>query len=124
MPKKYDYQLTTGRPVGLQYGYTAVGLFKSYDEINDPATAVMPSSPKSSLRPGDIRYLDRNGDGQITIDDQAPIGNAKPTIYYGLNTGLSVKGFDLSILIQGTVNRQSYFSGDFMNGFGNNRQNN
>lgn len=124
LPKNYDYQITTGRPVGLQYGYTAIGLFKSYDEINDPATAVMPSAPKSSLRPGDIRYLDRNGDGQITIDDQGPIGNAKPTIYYGFNTGLSFKGFDLSLLVQGTFNRQSYLSGDFMNGFGNSGQNN
>lgn len=124
LPKNYDYQITTGKPVGLQYGYTAIGLFKSYDEINDPATAVMPSSPKSSLRPGDIRYLDRNGDGQITVDDQSAIGNAKPTMYYGLYTGFSFKGLDLSILIQGTLNRQSYMSGDFMNGFGNSGQNN
>ncbi|AXY74134.1 SusC/RagA family TonB-linked outer membrane protein [Paraflavitalea soli] len=124
LPKNYDYQITTGKPVGLQYGYTAIGLFRSYEEINDPATAVMPSSPKSSLRPGDIRYLDRNGDGQITVDDQAPIGNAKPTVYYGLNTGFSFKGLDLSILIQGTFNRQSYVSGDFMNGYGNSGQNN
>jgi TonB-linked SusC/RagA family outer membrane protein len=124
LPKNYDYQVTTGKPVGLQYGYTAIGLFKSYDEINDGATAVLSSSPRSSLRPGDIRYLDRNGDGQITIDDQGPIGNQKPTIYYGLNTGFSCKGFDLSLLVQGTFNRQSYFNGDFMNGFGNGGQNN
>jgi len=124
LPKNYDYQITTGRPVGLQYGYTAIGLFKSYDEINDPATAVMPSAPRSSLRPGDIRYLDRNGDGQITIDDQGPIGSTKPTLYYGLNTGFSFKGFDFSVLVQGTLNRQGYYSGDFMNGFGNNGQNN
>jgi TonB-linked SusC/RagA family outer membrane protein len=124
LPKNYDYQVTTGRPVGLKYGYTATGLFRSYDEINDPANAVLPSSPRSSLRPGDIRYLDRNNDGQITIDDQGPIGNAKPTIYYGLNTGFSFKGLDLSVLVQGTGNRQSYLDGDFMNGYGNSGQNN
>jgi TonB-linked SusC/RagA family outer membrane protein len=124
LPKNYDYQITTGKPVGLQYGYTAIGLFKSYNEINDPATAVLPSSPKSSLRPGDIRYLDRNGDGQITVDDQGPIGNAKPTVYYGVNTGFSFKGFDLSVFVQGTFNRESYISGDFINGFGNGGQNN
>ncbi|MEO6732704.1 MAG: SusC/RagA family TonB-linked outer membrane protein [Ferruginibacter sp.] len=124
LPKNYDYQITTGMPVGLQYGYTAIGVFKSYDEINNASTAVLPSSPKSSLRPGDIRYLDRNSDGQITIDDQGPIGNAKPAIYYGLNTGFSFKGFDLSVLVQGTCYRQSYLSGDFMNGFGNSGQNN
>lgn len=124
LPKNYDYQITTGRPVGLQYGYTAVGLYKSYDEINDAATAVMPSAPKSSLRPGDIRYLDRNGDGQITVDDQGPIGSTKPVINYGFSTGFHFKGIDFSLLIQGTINRQSYMNGDFVNGFGNSGQNN
>ncbi len=124
LPKEYDYQIVTGKPVGLQYGYTAIGLFKSYDEINDAKTAVLPAAPKSSLRPGDIRYMDRNSDGIIDANDQAPIGNAKPTIYYGTTLGFSVKGFDVSALVQGTMNRQTYLSGDFMNGFGNNSANN
>ena len=124
LPKLYDYQIVTGRPVGLQYGYTAIGLFRSYAEINDPNTAVMPSAPKSSLRPGDIRYLDMNQDGIIDADDQGPIGNAKPTIYYGTTVGFSIRGFDFSALVQGTLNRQSMITGDFMNGFGNNGANN
>jgi hypothetical protein len=119
LPKLYDYQVVTGRQVNLQYGYTAIGIFKSYNEINDPAVAVLPSAPKSSLRPGDIRYLDRNGDGTIDVNDQGPIGSGKPTIYFGLNLGFSIGGFDFSALLQGTANRQSYISGDFMNGFGN-----
>ncbi|WP_295121254.1 SusC/RagA family TonB-linked outer membrane protein [uncultured Chitinophaga sp.] len=120
LPKLYDYQLTTGRQVGLQYGYTATGLFRSYEEINDPATAVLPAAPKSSLRPGDIRYLDRNNDNIIDINDQAPIGSGKPTVYYGITFGFSWKGLDMSALVQGTMNRQSYIGGGFMNGFGNN----
>jgi TonB-linked SusC/RagA family outer membrane protein len=120
LPKQYDYQVVTGRQVNLLYGYTATGLFKSYDEINDPATAVLPAAPKSSLRPGDIRYLDRNGDGIIDVNDQGPIGSGKATIFYGTTIGFSIKGFDFSALIQGTLNRQSTINGDFMNGFGNN----
>ena len=128
LPKAYDYQITTGKQVDLQYGYTAIGLYKSYDEINDPATAVLPAAPKSSLRPGDIRYLDKNNDGIIDVNDQAPIGSGKPTIYYGTTLGFSIAGFDFSALVQGTLNRQSYIggangtngtNGDFMNGFGN-----
>jgi TonB-linked SusC/RagA family outer membrane protein len=120
LPRDYDYQVVTGKPARLQYGYTAVGLFKSYDEINDPATATLPAAPKSSLRPGDIRYLDRNGDKVIDVNDQSPIGNGKPAMYYGANIGFRFKGFDFNALVQGTFNRQSYISGDFMNGFGNN----
>jgi TonB-linked SusC/RagA family outer membrane protein len=119
----YDFQTITAKLAGQQYGYTAIGLFKSYDEINDASAAVLPSSPRSSLRPGDIRYLDRDGDGQITVDDQDFLGN-KNDIYYGFHTGFSFKGVDLSVLVQGTLHRQSYFSGDFMNGFGNSGQNN
>ena len=119
LPKLYDYQITTGRQVGLQYGYTAIGLYKSYAEINDASTAVLPAAPKSSLRPGDIRYLDRNSDGLIDINDQGPIGSGKPTVYFGTTLGFSIKGFDVRALLQGTMNRQSYISGDFMNGFGN-----
>jgi TonB-linked SusC/RagA family outer membrane protein len=118
-----DYQTITAKLTGQQYGYTAIGLFKSYDEINDASVAVLPSAPRSSLRPGDIRYLDRNGDGQITVDDQDFLGNGK-AIYYGLHTGFSFKGVDLSVLVQGTVGRQSYLDGDFMYGFGNSGQNN
>lgn len=120
LARSYDYQVGTGKPVGIQYGYIATGLFKNYAEINDPATAVLPAAPKSSLRPGDIRYMDRNNDGIIDVNDQGPIGSTKPTVYYGSSVGFSFKGFDFSALIQGTLNRTSYISGDFMNGFGNN----
>jgi hypothetical protein len=44
-------------------------------------------------------------------------------VYYGGNIGFRFKGFDLNALVQGTMNRQSYISGDFMNGFGNNGNN-
>jgi hypothetical protein len=118
LPKQYGYQVMTGRQVGLQYGYTATGLFKSRAEIDDPATAVLAAAPKSSLRPGDIRYLDRNNDGIIDVNDQGAIGSGKPTIYYGTSIGFSFKGVDFSALLQGTMNRTSYISGDFMNGFG------
>jgi TonB-linked SusC/RagA family outer membrane protein len=123
LPKDYDYQVLTGKPVGLLYGLTATGLFKSYDEISDPSTAVLPAAPKSSLRPGDIRYLDRNEDGIINANDQSGIGNGKPTIYYGGTIGFRFKGFDLSALVQGTVNRQTEIRNDFMYGFGNNGNN-
>lgn len=119
MPRNYAYERVTGKQVGIMNGYTAIGLFKSYDEINDPNTAVFASTPKSTLRPGDIRYLDRNGDGVINSDDMGPIGSGKPAIYYGVTTGFNYKGFDISVLFQGTLNRQSYLSGDFWNGFGN-----
>ncbi|HEY9196095.1 MAG TPA: SusC/RagA family TonB-linked outer membrane protein, partial [Mucilaginibacter sp.] len=124
-PKPNAYQLTTGHKVGLLTGYTAIGLFQNFAEINDPNTAIPTSTPRSSLRPGDIRYLDRNGDGQIDNNDTGPIGNEKPYIYYGATFGFNYAGFDMSVLVQGVLNRETALggptgqSGDFYNGFGN-----
>jgi TonB-linked SusC/RagA family outer membrane protein len=130
IPKAYDYQVGTGRQVGLRYGYVATGLFQSYEEINDPKTAVLASTPRTTLRPGDIRYLDRNNDGIIDNNDNGTIGSGKPTIYYGATVGFNYKGFDFSALIQGTLNRVAALggpinqNGDFFNGFGNGGNNN
>jgi TonB-linked SusC/RagA family outer membrane protein len=121
----YGYQYSTGKPVGLLQGYIATGLFQSYAEINDPKTAILASTPRSSLRPGDIRYLDRNGDGVIDSRDIGPIGSSKPFIYYGGTIGFNYKGLDMSALVQGILNRQTALGGptsqygDFYNGFGN-----
>ncbi|MDQ0641107.1 TonB-linked SusC/RagA family outer membrane protein [Pedobacter sp. W3I1] len=125
IPRNYDYQRQTGNQVGIIYGYTAMGLFQSLAEINDPSTAVLAATPKSSLRPGDIRYLDRNGDGIINENDRGPIGSGKPTVYYGATIGFNFNGFDFSALLQGVMNRQTALGGttgqygDFYNGFGN-----
>ena len=111
LPKNYDYQRGTGRQVGLQYGYTAIGLFQSYDEINDPKTAVFASTPKSTLRPGDIRYLDRNGDGIIDNNDNGTIGSGKPVIYFGFTFGFSYKGFDVTAMVSGNTESGELFIG-------------
>lgn len=124
-PKTYAYQESTGKQVGLLQGYIATGYFTSEAEINDPKVAVLSSTPRSSLRPGDIRYLDRNGDGVIDSKDIGAIGSGKPYIYYGGTIGFSYKGFDMSALVQGVLNRQTALggptgqSGDYYNGFGN-----
>lgn len=119
----YEWQLETGKPVSARRGYIADGLFRSQKEIDD-CKAVLATVPKSELRPGDIRYKDLNSDGVIDDSDLAVLGNQKPQGYWGVNFGFSYKGFDCNVLFQGTINRQSYMSGDFMYGFGNNGNNN
>jgi len=50
---------------------------------------------------GDAIFVDVNGDGKITSDDQTMIGNPHPKVMYGGNITLSYKGFDLSVFTQG-----------------------
>jgi TonB-linked SusC/RagA family outer membrane protein len=98
--RQYDYQRRTGLPVGQVFGYVADGFFQSQADINASA-AVDGYTPV----PGDIKYKDLNGDGIINQLDETALGTQKPMIYYGLTTGFNVKGFDLSISIQGVANR-------------------
>ncbi|MGX5820708.1 SusC/RagA family TonB-linked outer membrane protein [Chitinophaga lutea] len=88
----------TGRPLDTQFGLKAIGFFQSQEEIN--------ASPKQfgTLRPGDIKYADINGDKKITDDDQVVIGDpAFPQLIFGLTANAGWKGFDLGMLWQGAT---------------------
>lgn len=98
--RQYDYQKRTGLPVGQAFGYIAEGFFQSQNEIN-----TSPTVDGYTPVPGDIRYRDLNGDGVINQFDITAIGTQKPLMFYGLTTGISIKGFDLSVSIQGVANR-------------------
>ncbi|WP_316799777.1 SusC/RagA family TonB-linked outer membrane protein [Pedobacter frigidisoli] len=105
-----QYQQRTGMPVGSRYGLTSAGLFRSQAEINTSAT---PSDIlKSSILPGDIKYVDRNGDGIIDARDEGVIGNLNPQLVYGATVGFNFKNVDFSLLLQGVQNRDVYISGD------------
>lgn len=99
----YSYNRVTGQPVGHFYGYVAEGLFSSQAEAASAAKL-----EGVAVQPGDIRYKDLNEDGAINQYDQTVIGNDKPLSYYGLTGGFSLKGFDVSVLLQGVYNRDIY----------------
>ncbi|MBC7888247.1 MAG: SusC/RagA family TonB-linked outer membrane protein [Ferruginibacter sp.] len=111
----YDYMRRTGAMIGQPFGYVADGLFQSAAEITGKATFV-----GYTPQPGDIRYKDLNSDGVINQLDQTKIGTDQPLLTYGVNLGLSYKGFDISALVQGVANRNRYLSGnsyfEFQNG--------
>ena len=84
-------------------GYIFDGLFTSQEEVNQwPLSFVTLNNDNSSLRPGDVKYKDLNGDGVIDWRDQTEIGRgASPNSFFGLNINLGYKNFDLSTLFQG-----------------------
>lgn len=115
----YPWMSKTGQRVGQAFGYVSDGLFESQSEINSRAKIL-----GYVAQPGDVKYLDLNGDGVINQLDQTAIGSDKPNIFFGLNLGFNFKGFDFSALIQGVTNRYLNLSGngyyEFQNsGFGN-----
>lgn len=82
-------------------GYVSDGLFMSQEEI-DNHTIDQDGAGNTTLRPGDIRYVDLNGDGEITWRDQKDIGRGEfPDLTFGLSIGLDYKAFNVSALFQG-----------------------
>jgi len=104
----------TGRPLGTQFGYKALGLFQSQEEIDNWATQF------GTLQPGDIKYADMNNDGRIDANDEVVIGDpAFPQLIYGVTGNLSWRGFDLSMLWQGADESSFLLTNEASNPFFN-----
>lgn len=93
----------TGRWTDVLIGYVADGLFTSQEEI-DSYELDQDGNGNSSLFPGDIKYVDLNGDGVLDDKDRKVIGKgATPLISYGFNLSASYKGISLDVLLQGAA---------------------
>lgn len=101
------------------FGYEAVGIFQSQDEItNWPVN--QDNNGNVSLKPGDIKYLDYNKDGKLDFKDEHVIGKGTtPEIIFGITAGIQYAGFDFSMLWQGGSNFNAYFSDEVQNPFFN-----
>ena len=102
------YRSYTGQSVSTLYGLTALGLFTEADFAYVEKGILregLPTQAYSSVRPGDIRYKDLNGDGVIDDQDMGPIGGTEtPEIVYGFGASARWKNLDVSVFLQGTAN--------------------
>jgi TonB-linked SusC/RagA family outer membrane protein len=72
--------------------------------LDDNGVKRNPFAAYGTPQKGDILYNDNNGDGIINDDDRVTIGHGTaPRISYGFNLGADWKGFDLSVLLQGSA---------------------
>jgi TonB-linked SusC/RagA family outer membrane protein len=84
---------------GVQFGYTGAGRFTSWKDI-----WYYPLYKERSVLPGDYKYEDWNGDGEISSLDQHPFAfDQTPWLNYSLNIDVAYKNFDLNILLQGSA---------------------
>ena len=99
-PKLYPNLVTTGHRVSQLFGYKAIGFFKDQADIDASKPQLLGSTP----RPGDIKYEDVNGDGQIDTNDKTAIGysTVAPEIYYNIHLGVEWKGLGIDAMFQGT----------------------
>lgn len=112
----------TGRPLGTQFGYRALGYFgvNDFDGAGNLKPGIA-TQPWGKVYPGDIRYADLDGNGKIDVDDQIAFGNPTyPAIVYGFSPSVRYKNLELSLLFQGAAERGIQLSADavwaFFNG--------
>ena len=100
-------RMTEGYAVGHFVGYQADGIFQSQSEvfthINNEGDLLQPNA-----QPGDIRFLDTNGDGIINSDDIGDIGSPWPKHIIGLSANLTYKDFYLNVIFNAQLGHDIY----------------
>ncbi len=104
-----------GVPFNAYYGLKTDGYFQSMQEIETAALPVGLSS--SDLRPGDVKYVDRNNDGVIDAKDRFILGYAFPRYNFGLTYNVAYKGIDFSMFWQGVGARDMFVRGELVEPF-------
>ena len=95
----YTYMNHSGQMQWQKFGLVAAGLFQDQEDIDSWAKQSF-----GEVKPGDIKYLDLNGDGIVDNYDTKPIGYSDiPEIVYGFGFSLQWKAFDLSAFFQGVA---------------------
>ncbi len=83
-----------GLPIGAFYGYQVAGVFQTQEEIDN--------APNRGVeRPGDLQFVDTNGDGVITTADRTYLGSPIPTLIYSGDLELGYLGFNLVASLYG-----------------------
>lgn len=92
-----------GAPIGSFYVVRTAGIFQSQAEIDAHTTTIDGAAVRiqPDAQPGDVRYVDANGDGRINDDDRVVVGNGTPKYSYGLFFDGGWRSFDFGLNLRG-----------------------
>lgn len=97
----------TGFPIGYFNIIKTDGIFQSEEEIkayvNKDGNMIQPNA-----QPGDLKYIDYNGDGKIDNLDRQDCGSAFPKMTLGINLGVEWRGVDLNLFFDGNFGNKIY----------------
>ena len=101
----------TRTQVGLSYnsfyGFTTDGIFQNMSEVNNYVGTTGALIQPNAV-PGDFKWVDVNGDGQITDDDRTFLGTPLPKYTFGLTLNLNYKAFDFMVFTQGVAGNKIF----------------
>ncbi|WP_281231492.1 SusC/RagA family TonB-linked outer membrane protein [Flavobacterium gelatinilyticum] len=99
------YRAQNGYPLGYFWGYKTGGVFQNQAQIDNYKSAngvvLQPTAA-----PGDLIYVNTNGDDKIDASDKTSIGNPNPDFTYGFSLSASYKAFDFSLNANGVAGNQ------------------
>jgi TonB-dependent starch-binding outer membrane protein SusC len=103
-----------GFPIGYFWGWKTDGILQNQAEVAEYVASLGGSAGSSlqgrSIAPGDVRYVDNNGDKKINEADKTMIGNPNPDFTFGLSFSCSYKGFDFSLVGNGVAGNEIFQS--------------
>ena len=107
------YRLEVGYPIGYFWGYEMEGIIQNEADLQDYLNRNCGGDKKNSLQgealqPGDVKFVDYNGNGKIDKGDadKTMIGDPNPDFTMGLNINLSWRGFDFGLNGYGSFGQQ------------------
>lgn len=96
---RWRHDNLTNRYQGIQFGYTSAGRYTGWEDIWS-----YPIYKERDVLPGDYKYEDWNGDGEINDLDEHPFAfDQTPWLQFSLNTSLKYKSLDFNLLLQGSA---------------------
>lgn len=101
------FEARPGKPIGYFTGLASAGIFQNQAEIDawkSVGNAFMDGY--EAAKPGDVKWIDQNGDGMFNDEDVVEIGNPHPDVNIGFNINLAYKGFDFAISGSGAFGHQ------------------
>lgn len=98
----YMARFEEGHPIGYFWGYKTDGPIQNADDLAAYVSKLKDQDVKNShqgesLKVGDLKFVDVNGDGIINDDDKTELGDPNPDVTMGINLGFSYKGFDFNV---------------------------
>ena len=99
-------RVEVGQPIGFFYGYETDGILQNQDEVDAYVKPTDGTPYFNDQRPGDVRFVDQNQDGQINEDDKVYLGNPNPDFELGIQLNLEFKGVYLNATLAGKYGMQ------------------
>ncbi len=95
--------LRKGEALGSFYGLQFDGIVQQGEDVSK-----LPTINGKTLEPGDVKYVDQDGNGRIDGNDRVVLGNIQPDFTYGFSSQLKWKNLDASIAFAGSYGNQVY----------------